>query len=134
MIVVVDASAAVEVILDRPRAEELRSYLEEADYVIAPDLYVSEVANALWKYLSSMPEGSIDVSIVEDAVELPDDLVASRSLYREAFSLSVRESHPVYDCLYLIVARRNSATLLTLDTRLATLAKAENVPVRPDLL
>ncbi len=134
MIVVVDASAAVEVVLDRSRAEELRSYLEEADYVIAPDLYVSEVANALWKYLRSTSEGSMDVSIVDDAVGVPDDLVTSRSLYREAFGLSVRQGHPVYDCLYLVVARRNSATLLTLDRRLAALARAEKVAVIPDLI
>lgn len=132
MIAVVDASAAVEVVLDRPRAEDLRTILEAADYVIAPDLYVSEVTNALWKYARGTPRQSLDPSVVDDAVAIPDDLIASSSLYREAFGLSLRQNHPVYDCLYLIVARRNTATLITLDKRLASLARTEEVAVAPD--
>ncbi len=49
MITVLDASAAVEVVLHRPNADTISSVLRSADLTLAPDLYVSEIANALWK-------------------------------------------------------------------------------------
>ncbi len=129
MIAVVDASAAIEIVLHRHGADRLGTFLQDADYVIAPDLYVAEVSNALWKCARETEGDGFDPAIVDDAVALPDDLVPARSLYREAFALSVERNHPVYDCLYLIVARRNNATLVTLDARLTSLAEAERVAV-----
>ncbi|CAK8712925.1 hypothetical protein GMJAKD_02190 [Candidatus Electrothrix aarhusensis] len=45
MIAVLDASAAVEVVLQRPMAGHLNRYLSEADWVVAPTLFISEVTN-----------------------------------------------------------------------------------------
>lgn len=123
MNVVVDASAAVGLVLAVPAAQRFVAPLEEADLVMVPDLYVAEVCNTLWKYrkaeLLSMPRCQ---QAVEQALSLPDLVEPSTALHLEAFALACRHSHPIYDALYLVLARRNNAVLLTLDHRLAALA------------
>ena len=86
------------------------------------NLYVAELSNALWKHANASGDSEGYTELLDDAVALPDDLVDSVSLYREAFALSAKHQHSVYDSLYLVVARRNSATILTVDRRLSSLA------------
>ena len=50
MIVVLDTSAAVEVVLKRKSAALFSHYLAEADLVIAPTLLIAEATNVFWKY------------------------------------------------------------------------------------
>lgn len=123
MIVVLDANAAVELVLKLPQAGPIRSAVSEADYVTAPDLYVSEVANALWKYVRA------DVLTVEHAdqaaattLQFIDHFESSQILQREALAVAHAHGHPVYDTLYAVLARRNSAVLVTKDKRLRELA------------
>jgi predicted nucleic acid-binding protein len=40
----------------------------------------------------------------------------------EALALACHLDHPVYDCLYLALARREAAVLLTADQKLMALA------------
>jgi predicted nucleic acid-binding protein len=123
MNVVIDASAAIGLVLAVPGSETFAVPLERAALVITPDLYVAEVCNALWKYrraeLISIERCEL---ALEQVLNLPDRIEPSSALYLEAFALACRHLHPVYDALYLVLARRNDATLLTLDKRLAALA------------
>ncbi len=123
MNVVIDASAAVGLVLSLPGTEIFTSPLEQAALVTAPDLYVAEIGNALWKYrkanLLSMEQCEL---ALEQAVSLNDRVEAGSVLYLEAFSLACHHLHPVYDALYLVLARRTNAIVLTLDHRLAALA------------
>jgi predicted nucleic acid-binding protein len=41
----------------------------------------------------------------------------------EALALATHLDHPLYDCLYLVLARREVASLLSADRRLLELAK-----------
>ena len=41
----------------------------------------------------------------------------------EALALACHLNHPVYDCLYLALARREAAAVLTADKRLMALAE-----------
>lgn len=59
---------------------------------------------------------------IDWAVSLPDDYISESELYREAFALSCQLKHPVYDILYLILARRHHAQLLSMDKKLLRLA------------
>lgn len=123
MTVVLDASAAIAVVLGTPQAEQFIPQLEQADVVMAPDIFIAEVCNALWKYRrADMLSQEHGERAVEQVTSLPDQLIPSKSLYQEAFTLATRHQHPVYDTLYLTLARRNNATLLTLDRRLIQLA------------
>lgn len=123
MNVVIDASAAVGLVLALPGTEIFEPLLEEAALVTAPDLYIAEVGNAIWKYrkadLLTMERCEL---LLEQAVSLPDRIESSSALYQEAFALACRHLHPVYDAIYLILARRTNATILTMDRRLAVLA------------
>lgn len=49
--IVLDASAALEAVLSGPSAMRILDVLAEASIVLAPDLFSSEVANSLWKYV-----------------------------------------------------------------------------------
>ena len=90
MIVVLDASAAVEVILQRERAPDIEQALAEADLVISPDLYVAEESNAIWTYAEADGGRLNALELLGDAISLPDKFVASEELYREALSFSIK--------------------------------------------
>jgi predicted nucleic acid-binding protein len=130
MITVLDASAAVAIALNLPGSLKFQPQLETSDLVIAPDLLVAEVSNAVWKYVKA---GVIDSGqgdrVLERAMGLVDQIESSQVLYREAFALSVDQQHPVYDALYLVLARRNNAVLATFDRRLADLAAKLHIKI-----
>lgn len=121
--VVLDASAALRLTLRLEGAAEIAEGLETASLVLVPELYCSEVANGLWKYASA---GELDrgqsIELFEEALTLADSFVPDRSLAVEALSEANIRDHPVYDLLYVVVARRNGCRIVTMDERLATLA------------
>ncbi len=119
MIAVLDASAAIEIVLQRTLAGKLTKYVTEADWVITPTLFISEVTNTIWKYqkFADLTYHSCEKAL-EQALALPDNFINELDLYREAFRLSCTLNHPVYDMLYLLTARRNNGLLLTLDKQL----------------
>lgn len=123
MITVLDASAAVAIAMNLPESIKFQPTIDTSDVVIAPDLFVAEVSNAIWKYVKA---GVIDSDegcrVIERAVGLVDSFEPCMNLYREAYSLSVVHIHPVYDALYLVLARRHNAFIATLDRRLGELA------------
>lgn len=123
MNVVIDASAAIGVVLALPGTEIFTPLLEEGALVTAPDLYVAEISNAIWKYRKAdlLPLERCEL-LLEQAISLPDRIESSSALYQESFALACRHLNPVYDALYLILARRTNATILTMDRRLAALA------------
>jgi len=123
MMVVMDSSAAVEISLYRTHAEDFINFLENALWVVSPDLFISETANVFWKYhqYENFPVDLCEKSL-ERAIKIIDEFYPTHSLYLEALSLSLQTEHPVYDSMYLVLARRNNATLLTLDKKLYRLA------------
>ena len=130
MNLVLDASAAVRIALGEPAPGE-RAFGEradavaEAECVIAPDLFVSEISNTMWKYVEGgYIEHEHAHELLDDIVGLVDEFVPAGELYHEALSLSVSARHPVYDALYVVLARRLEASLATSDKRLAALAAA----------
>ena len=128
MIVVLDTSAAIEIVLQRNSAQKLAEVIREADWVIAPTLFITEVNNVFWKYqkFANYPYPDCEREI-EHAVQLPDEYINEIELYREAFKLGCTLDYPVYDMLYIILARRNSARLLTMDKKLITVAHKAGV-------
>ena len=49
-------------------------------------------------------------------------------LYRDAFALSCDTQRSAYDMLYLALARRDGATLVTLDAALKKEAERQGIP------
>jgi len=122
--IVLDASAALRIVLGLDDADVLLDVVERAAVVSAPDLYASEVANALWKYVVA---GELDaqeaVSRYDSALRLIDDLVAGAELGAEALIAAAGSRHPVYDLMYVVLARRHGSTILTRDRKLRRAAE-----------
>ena len=123
-----DASAAIETVLSRPKSADFRRQLEEADQVLAPELIVPEIVNTVWKYhqFENMSLSDCDHSI-EFAIGLVDRLVPSIELRREAFMLARLSRRSAYDMLYLALARREDAAFLTADRSLRTEAAHQGI-------
>jgi len=121
--IVVDASAVVRIIEGAEPAASFQEALLQADLVLAPELMLTEVANALWRLQRA---GQLEADGLQRrlsrAVELVDVIEPDRHLQAEALALACHLDHPVYDCLYLALARREAAVLVTADKRLQQLA------------
>lgn len=128
--IVLDASAGVNIAQDTEIGKALALMLEESEgeFIAACDIYQAEVRNAFWKYARAGLLSSGDaVDLVHDALDLVDEYVSIESLGDEAFMAASAYGHPFYDMLYLCLARRKGATLLTLDKKLAALCQRAGV-------
>ena len=116
MSVVIDASVALKWVLDEPGREAADALLEEE--LIAPALWLLEAANALWRRTHrgeiSAEEGKERLTELFNApvttATIEDDLLAAADLANVL-------GHPVYDCLYLAMAIRESTYVVTADSR-----------------
>ena len=125
---VLDSSAAVAMTFERPFVEKIRGLMFRDEKVIAPELYLAEMAHVIEKYVRG---GYIDaptgVTLLDKATNLVDELIPMSSLAQEVLSESLRLGHSSYDLFYLVLARRNAATLCTLDRRLQHLCLENGV-------
>lgn len=130
MRLVLDASAAVHIVLGGGQAPALLRALDDAGTVTAPGLFVAEVANALWKYHRA-GHFALDETLdrYQEAAGLVDELTPDRELIDEALAEAGRRGHPVYDLLYAVLARRLGGAVLTLDQRLAGLLAEMGIAV-----
>jgi predicted nucleic acid-binding protein len=116
-VIVVDASALVEVLLQRSGAESLRVRLS-GDVVHAP--YVVEIET-----LHVLRRASLTGTVSDDRASLARDALASvplrlyphRPLMRRIWEL--RHTHSAYDASYVALAELLPAPLVTCDARLA---------------
>ena len=121
--IVLDASAALNVVMRTTQAVPIMDTLIGADAVLAPRLFGSEAANALWKYVKAGDiSRDIAVSRLAEAMALVDSLESDEEIVTEALDAAIIQQHPVYDLLYVVLARRYSAKLVTMDRRLSHLA------------
>lgn len=131
MIIVLDASGAVEIALGRENASRFMDYLKKADIILAPDTYVSEVTNVFWKYCQfSQFTDEICLRGIEFCLNLIDDFTDSKDLWREAYFEGVKNGCSTYDMFYLVTARRNYGLIASLDKKLNMLAEKENLIIR----
>lgn len=128
MTIVVDASVAAAWLVDDARSEEAAAVLGEREDLIAPDLLAIEVSNALWKRIM---RGELTVETAEKLLAhlTAIGLALERSVALVSTGLRLAEMlrHPVYDCLYLALAQKRGAELVTLDKRMAAAAKTAGV-------
>lgn len=120
---VLDASAVVRIIEGSPQAAVFQQAVLDAELVLAPELMLTEVSNALWRLQRAcqLQAESLQQCLSRSAA-LVDHIEPDRHLQVEALALACHLDHPVYDCLYLALARREAAVLLTADQKLMALA------------
>ncbi|MCB1035773.1 MAG: type II toxin-antitoxin system VapC family toxin [Acidobacteria bacterium] len=127
---VLDASAAINIVLRSDRAGWLSSKLESSATVSVPDLFCPEVANTLWKYVRSGLLSREDaLERYETAVRLADHFFSTEELTVEALAEGIQHSHAIYDLTYAVLARRTGSSVLTADRSFARLLEKMNVPV-----
>jgi predicted nucleic acid-binding protein len=130
MIVVLDVSAAIEIVLKKDKKELFNTVYKDASWVIAPDLYVSEITNILWKYHKARVITHEDcIQFVQDGIDMVDDFIDAKELWKEALAEGIKNNHSIYDMYYSVLARRNDATLITNDGPLAEICKDLKISV-----
>lgn len=121
--IILDASAGCALSLGWPEGEKFHSLMYCGERTLAPELYLSEVAHVLQKHVRGGKLGVREASeALSRAISLIDELVPMKDLAQEALFESLRLQHSGYDMFYFVLARRNAATLFTLDRRLVDLA------------
>lgn len=130
---VLDASAAVHVVTRQASSAALLSVLRSAELITAPQLLHTEVANALWKYVTY---GDIALEaasgFLEEATRLVDTYVSDHELVGEALVAAASYEHPVYDMLYAVQARRHGSKVVTTDRRFRKLLLRMKLDVYPE--
>lgn len=128
---VVDASVAVKWVVPEGLSDNADRILASEEELLAPDLLLVEAANALWKKVRrhELSPGEADRAL---GVILSSGLVIrpTRPLLTRALVMAVRLQHPVYDCVYLALAERERAALVTADERLAGAVVRRRLKVR----
>lgn len=103
MRLVLDASAAVRLVMRMEGAAVIADRLEAASLVLGPDLFHTVVANALWKTVRAgqlSPE--LALRRLDEARELIDGQGHDRELLTEALATACQQDHPAYDLLYVV--------------------------------
>ena len=123
MNVVVDASVAAKWLFVEPDTVKARAILGSAEnrelQLLAPEILPAEIANALWKRTE---RGDLDtataVGLFHEFRKLEFKFCEVPELIGSALSMALRHHHPVYDCLYVALARKEGCDLVTADERL----------------
>jgi predicted nucleic acid-binding protein len=116
---VVDASIAVKWVIPEVLSDKADRVRESDEGVLAPDLLLVEVANALWRKTSAKEISAREADEAFNLVtESGIDLRPTGPLLPRAMDAARRLEHPVYDCLYLALAEREHAAFVTADHRL----------------
>jgi predicted nucleic acid-binding protein len=126
----VDASVAIQWLV-REAGTDKALALPQTGTLIAPDLLWTEVANGLWRKAG---KGDIDaataLAVMPVLDAMIDERVSSSQVVCAALALSMDLQHPVYDCVYLVIARNRNIPLVTADQRLINKVQASNLTIR----
>ncbi len=121
---VIDASVAIKWFIpeaDSPTADAL---LAQGFAFHAPDFLKLELGNAFWKNVlrGHIPADAFHVVLPELELSI-NHWHPTTALLPEAFELACELQHPIYDCIYLALAKRHALPLVTADRKLATKLK-----------
>ncbi len=119
MSIVVDASVVAAAFFPEPQRAAAAALLADGEELVAPELLLAEVANVIWKRHGC---GEIDAAeandLLADVLRLPISYIPAAELIESALELAVALRRTVYDSLYLALAVREGAVMVTGDERL----------------
>jgi predicted nucleic acid-binding protein len=114
---IVDASVAIKWFKEEHDSRLARSVLL-ADTLAAPDLLVAELCNICWRAFRQglMTGEQVDATArtIRHHIGL---LQPMEALAPRAVAIARHLDHPAYDCLYLALAERDLAPMVTADRR-----------------
>jgi predicted nucleic acid-binding protein len=130
MIIVLDSNAAIAIVLQQVRGIHFQKLIDSSEKVIASEFFRIEVANVIRKYYkSNYIKREQCNELLELAEGLVDEFVPIAGNNLEALNEAIRLDYSVYDMLYLTIARRTGALLLTIDHPLLMIAKKEGISI-----
>ncbi|GHU66753.1 hypothetical protein FACS189447_08190 [Spirochaetia bacterium] len=130
MIVVLDSNAAIAVVLQQEKGVYFNELIEKSEKVMTSEFFRIEVANVIKKYYKgNFIKREHCNELLEMAEGLVDEFIPIKGNNVEALNESIRLDYSAYDMLYLTLARRTGATLLTLDHPLLMIAKKEGISI-----
>ena len=123
MNLVVDASVAAKWLFVEPDTGKARAILDSAEsgelQLLAPEILPAEIANSLWKRTQ---RGDLDrasaLGLFDGFQKVEFKFWSVQELIEPALSIAFLQHHPVYDCLYVVLARREGCDLVTADEKL----------------
>ena len=118
---VVDASVAVKWLVAEEDADIADRLAAGGQELHAPRLMASETANVLWRKARAgeieRAEAAAGMALLTDMPVLWND---DETVGADAVRLALALEHPVHDCMYLALAHRIGATVVTADRRFVT--------------
>jgi len=131
MSLIVDASVAVKWFSEELGSTEAEALLASDEDLLAPDLILAEIGNALWKKARrSLLDPRQAVEGTTNAPGYFDRLLPPEELATRAIEIALAVRHPIYDCFYIALAQHENATLVTADERQLAAARTAKVKVR----
>ena len=129
--IVLDASAAFEIAMFRPKREIFLEFLTNDSEIVAPEFFIAECTNVAWKYLKtgyfeSENEAKLTLTYV---LQMVTKYTCSADYSIEVLHEANRLNHAAYNMYYYVLARDNVATLLTVDEKLAKICRENGVNV-----
>jgi len=119
--IVIDASVAVKWVIPEPRTDAALALLNEE--LIAPALWISKAANALWRHIRlGEMTGEEALALLLELEKAPVATLPAEPHIARALELAAKASHPVYDCIYLALALQRRTHVVTDDRRFAAAA------------
>ena len=118
MRLVVDASVAIKWLVDEEHSDLAGQLTGEQHELFAPRLMAAEIGNGLWRKarageLQRDRVAGLAGAIPRMNIRWDDD----ETICADAVRLAIALNHPVYDCVYLALAHRIGATMVTADER-----------------
>lgn len=113
---VVDASIVLKWYVNEDDSEVADSLI--GTDLIAPDLIVAELGNALWKKSVRSELGADQARAALGGVANIVSLLPSAVFAPRALEIALDLQHPVYDCFFLAAAEECSGQVITADRRL----------------
>ena len=120
---VADTSVAIKWFAREEQADIAEAVLASGVHIHAPEFLWIETANGLWK---KWRKNQMLLEDVGTSVAKLRDLIgywhADAGLIEAASAMSLVLGHPVYDCIFLVLARNLKMKVLTADKRLLGIA------------
>lgn len=132
--IVVDASVAVKWFIREAQSDAAERLLGSDEVRIAPDHVLAEVGQVLLRRLRA---GIVSEEQCREAMEALTrllHLVPARDIAAPAFAIASAASCSMYDALYVALAERWDATLVTADLRLAAQIAAARLGIAVSVL
>ena len=123
--VVLDTSALIRFYVpDGPLPENLEDCIASGwrseTILIIPELAFAEMAQVLWKKEKAGFFEAFEVDeILSSILELPLEIVGHYTILPDALNIARQFNVTVYDAIFLAVARKRNAQLITADQKLA---------------